>query len=89
MLCNSIVNTKEGNITCHDFGCITFIVQRPKSKFKDYSSLKCIVCGNVHHKCKPIKYFILENVLICFNTAGKFDQRARSNQDVAPEPSEI
>lgn len=52
LLCNSAVNRKEGNVTCHDFGCITFIVRRPnfefsktiKFLFKEYSSVLSALC---------------------------------------------
>lgn len=66
LLCDSIVNTKEGNVTCCDFGCITFILLRLNFEFSKTMkfAFKCSVYGNVHHKWKTIQYLILENVLI-------------------------
>lgn len=55
LLCDSIVNTKEGNVTLRDFGCITFIVLKLnfefsktiKLAFKEYSSVLSV------RKCVP------------------------------------
>lgn len=45
----SIVNTKEGNVTCWDSGCFTFVVLKPNFKFsKQGLHLKNIAVSYVH-----------------------------------------